>query len=99
MILSYDGDKTVKEQNLHALQTQFEDLNYLRLSTIVNYVASIGHNFGDFTILRKIMWILPKKRFGSKIDAITKATDDIKTLFVNQLVSMLHDYKIVSKIA
>lgn len=97
--LGYEGEASVKEQKFHALHTQFEALRmiksesfdtfYLRLPTVVNHVAGIGHHFVHLTIVRKIMRVWPMKRFDSKIDSIIEVTADIKTLIVNQLVSHL----------
>ena len=101
--LAYEGDEVVKEQQLQAFQTKFEDIRmsknepfddfFLRLSTIINQAAGIGYVFDDLTVVRKIIRVLPRKRFGSKIDAITEATD-IKKLTVSLLVSKIRAYEV-----
>ena len=54
--IAYEGDDVVKEQQIQAYQTRFEDLRmdekesfdefYLKLSIIINQAAGIGHKFG-----------------------------------------------------
>ena len=62
---------------------------YLKLSTIINQAASIGHDFGQLAIMRKILRVIPRSRFGSKIDAIVENTPNMNTLTVQNLVSKL----------
>ncbi len=39
-------------------------------SIIINQVTGIGYEFDDLTMVKKILRLLPRKCFGSKIDAI-----------------------------
>ena len=72
--IAYEGDEVVKEQQVQAFQTRFEDLRmkenekfddfYLRLYTIVNQAAGVGYTFDQITIVRKIIRVVPRSRFG-----------------------------------
>lgn len=105
--IAYKGDNTVKEQELQASQSKFEDLKIARViwwiwnvsCSIINQAARIGHTLDDLTIVQKILRVLRRKRFGSWIDPITEATADIKILIVNVLVSKLRAYEVANEIA
>ena len=66
--VAYEGDDSVKEQQIQAYMTKFENLRmfeyesfdefYLRLATIVNQAAGIGHVFDNATIIKKIFRVL-----------------------------------------
>lgn len=45
------------------------------------------------------MKVLPRKCFGSKINAIIEATIDLKKLVLNQIVYKLRAYKVANEIA
>ena len=72
---------------------------YLKLSTIINQAAEIGHNFGSLTIIRKIMKIIPRARFGSKIDVIIENNPDLNRVTVSTLVSKHRAHEAAIEIA
>ena len=72
---------------------------YLRLSTIINQAAGIGHDFGSLTIVRKIIRTIPRARFGSKIDVIVENNPDMNRVTVPALVSKLRAHEAAIEIA
>jgi hypothetical protein len=71
---------------------KFDDF-YLRLYTIVNQAAGVGYTFDQITVVRKIIRVIPRSRFGSKIDAIVENTPNMMTLTVQSLASKLRAYE------
>lgn len=69
----------------------------MRLASIINQATGIGHTFDDLAIVQKILRVLSRKIFSSKIDAITEATIYIRTLTTNMLVSKLRAYEVVNE--
>lgn len=82
-----------------SLQSKFKDLRirehesfdelYMRLLIIVKQAARIGQVFTSVDIVRKIICVLPRKIFGSKLDAIIENPADMRTITANTLVSKL----------
>ena len=64
-----------------------------------NQAACIGHKFGDIEIVRKILRVLPRSRFGSKIDAIVEVSEDLTKLSSSTLISKLRAYETANDIA
>lgn len=81
---AYEGDDSVKEHQVQALLSSFEGFRmyenekfeemYLRLSTIINTASGIGYKFSDETVVRKIARILPREKFGARMDSMSDNT-------------------------
>ena len=81
---AYEGDESVKEHQVQALVSSFEGFRmyenekfeemYLRLSTIINTASGIGYKFSDEAVVRKIARILPREKFGARMDSMSDNT-------------------------
>ena len=76
-------------ENLRMFEYESFDEFYLRLATIVNQAAGIGHVFDSTTIVRKIFRVLPRAKYGSRIDSIIENVGNLSRLTVNELVGKL----------
>ncbi|MEX5618470.1 hypothetical protein ABFV55_27730, partial [Pseudomonas syringae] len=66
---------------------------------LINLAAGIGLIFDDVAITSKILRVVPKKRFSSKVDAITKMNPDLESLSSATLISKLNSYEEANRIS
>ena len=101
IILSYEGDATVKSAKLQTLRIQYENLKmdneesianfFLHLDDIVNCMRNLGEIITESTLVEKVLRSLTMK-FESKVSALEEK-QDLETLIVVQLHGILTTYE------
>jgi len=99
---AHEGTTKVKSSKFQLLTTKFENLRmmedksiqyyHLNIFDIENAFKSLGENFFDEKVVRKIFRSLPK-RFDMKVTAIEEA-QDISSLKVDELIGSLQKFEI-----